>query len=106
VYFILALMGHICVQTPKYRLRAAGKNWQSTLVNNVMLAEGKNKLVFFIDTAGFNVSSFEFVESGEIGSIPASFTGAVTDSDAYTIHLSINKPLQTEKYIQPGRFFN
>lgn len=91
---------------PNTKVPASGgwQNWQSTLVNNVMLAEGKNKLVFFIDTAGFNVSSFEFVESGEIGSIPASFTGAVTDSDAYTIHVSINKPLQTENTFNPVDF--
>lgn len=67
------------------------QNWETTLVSNVILDENDTKLKFYVDQAGFNVNSFEFVETGvEVADLATEFVAAST-VDEYTIQMNANK---------------
>lgn len=77
------------------------QSWTTVLVENVILDESDEKLQFYIDQAGFNVSSFEFIETGiESNSLPTTFINGET-IDEYHIQMNANKLLQgpVEDYV-------
>ena len=67
------------------------QNWQTIIIQNVIINEMDSKLKFYVDQSGFNVSSFEFVKSDiEISEIPTEFVAAIT-IDENNIQMNANK---------------
>lgn len=67
------------------------QNWQTTIIPNVIIDDNDTKLKFYADEAGFNVSSFEFIETGvDITSLTTEFVAAIT-VDEYNIQMNANK---------------
>ena len=67
------------------------QDWETTIIPNVVLDASDTKLKFFVDQAGFNVNSFEFIETGvDITSLATEFVAAVT-VDEYNIQMNANK---------------
>jgi len=71
------------------------QNWQSVVVKDVVLETKDQKLRFYIDNKEFNLSSFQFVKTGEISDIATSFISANT-LDPNTIVVYINKSLNDD----------
>jgi hypothetical protein len=70
------------------------QNWQTTIIPNVILDANDKKLKFYVDQAGFNVGSFEFIETGvDITSLATEFVAAIT-VDEYNIQMNANKFIQ------------
>jgi hypothetical protein len=71
------------------------QNWQTLIIPDVIIDAGDNKLRMYVDQAGFNVSSFEFIETGASSvDVPTQFLAAVT-VDEYTIQMNSNKFLES-----------
>ena len=67
------------------------QNWQTVTIPNVILTPNNTKLKFHFDATGFNLNSFEFVQTTTpISAIPALFQEAST-IDEHTVQLAINK---------------
>ncbi|MFT4760866.1 MAG: endoglucanase [Saprospiraceae bacterium] len=80
------------------------QDWQTVIVPNVILDATDSKLKFYVDQAGFNVSSFEFIETDvDIASIPTQFVAAIT-VDEYNIQMNANKFLEGPLPTAPGDF--
>ena len=69
------------------------ENWASVIIPDVILSTQDQKLKLFVESSGFNISSFEFIEKGPTSSLPTSFVTAST-LDASTIQMTVNKHLQ------------
>ncbi len=80
------------------------QNWETTIIQNVILDAGDTKLKFFVDQAGFNVSSFEFIETGvDITSLATEFVAAIT-VDEYNIQMNANKFIANPLPASPSDF--
>ena len=79
-------------------------NWTTVLVEDVILYEGESTFSFYMDQAGFNLSSFDFLYSG-ISPVDASheFISAQTVNNNQ-IEMSVNKPIQAPLASAPGGF--
>ena len=70
------------------------QQWTTVLIEDVILDETDSKLRFYIDQAGFNVSSFEFITTGlESSDIETVFVGAITLNE-YSIQMNANKLIE------------
>ena len=79
------------ISIPYYVSNTGGwGNWKTLIIPDVILRMSDKKLKFYADKAGFNVSSFEFIEQGAITSVPTKFMAAET-VDENTIRMNINK---------------
>lgn len=73
----------------------AWQEWTSVQVKDVVLDANDSKFRFYVDQAGFNVSSFEFISNGLSSTDLATvFVGAVT-VDEYSVQMNANKLLAT-----------
>lgn len=79
------------------------QNWQSLTVEDVILNIEDKKLRFYVDSEGFNLSSFEFIEVGNTNEIGAAFVSAHT-IDESNIQLNINKDIQSPLPATPAGF--
>jgi endoglucanase len=80
------------------------QSWETLVIPNVILDPSDKKLRLYVDAAGFNVNSFEFVETGVAStSIPAEFVAAVT-LDEYSVQMNTNKFLDAPLPAVPGGF--
>ncbi|MCB9351414.1 MAG: carbohydrate-binding protein [Lewinellaceae bacterium] len=80
------------------------QNWQTLVIPDVILDTSDKKLRLYTDAAGFNISSFELVETGATSaSIPTAFVAAIT-VDEYTVQMNANKFLDTPLPTAPGGF--
>ncbi len=80
------------------------QTWETLIIPNVILSTNDKKLKLHIDQAGFNLNSFEFIETGTTTtSIPTEFLAAVT-VDEYTIQMNANKFFETSLPPSPGGF--
>ncbi|MEL7219990.1 MAG: carbohydrate-binding protein [Bacteroidota bacterium] len=80
------------------------QNWETTVAENVILDENDRKLKFYVDQAGFNVSSFEFIASDlESTEVTTEFVAAIT-VDEYTIQMNTNKYLAATLPSAPADF--
>ena len=66
------------------------QNWETVTASNIVLTPNDQKIRFYVDVAGFNVSSFEFKKVGETTIIPTEFVTAST-LDEQTVKLNLNK---------------
>ncbi len=79
--------------TPSINTPSTGgwQEWQTTIIPNVILEENDHKIKFHVDQSGFNVNSFEFVETGlDITSVATVFIAAST-LDESNIKMNTNK---------------
>jgi endoglucanase len=93
-YFHLMLDGaDICASLP---VQATGGwyNWQSLIVNNIVLDSGVHKLKFYADNETFNLNSMEFSIAGSTTDLATTFVSGKTQNDT-TIEIALNKSLQT-----------
>ena len=68
------------------------QSWQTVTAQNMVLTPDDKKIRFYVDKAGFNVNSFEFMKVSDSDIIPTEFVAATTLDDQ-TIQLSLNKRL-------------
>ena len=68
------------------------ENWETMTVENLVLTKSDNKLIFCVNAEGFNLSSFEFIETAPLNSLPTEFLSAKTENEN-TVQLILNKPL-------------
>ena len=66
--------------------------WNTTTIPNTVLNSGVQKIRLYSDGGEINVNSFEFVRTGDISSIDASFIRAQT-KDEYTVEILLSKPI-------------
>ena len=70
-------------------------NWGSFTIGNVILEAGEQGLVIHTDQEGFNLSSFEFIDTGaDPSAVTTSYLSAKT-IDEGSIEMTINKPVQS-----------
>lgn len=80
------------------------QDWTTVLVENVIIDANDSKLRFYVDQAGFNLSSFEFIETGiDPASLSTVFVAAET-VDEYAIQMNSNKLLDQALSILPANF--
>ncbi len=93
------------ISTPYYIPPTGGwQSWSTVVLPDVILDTDDKKLIFYADDEGYNLSSFEFIPTGEpTTSIPAKFVSAVT-VDEYTIQLNCNKDFDLPLPDAPGGF--
>ena len=92
--------------TPSFFTPPTGgwQNWQTTIIPNVILNENDTKIKFYVDQAGFNVSSFEFVETGiDVTTLATDFVAAIT-VDEYHIQMNANKFITNPLPTSPSDF--
>ena len=69
------------------------QNWQTVTVPNVILNGTDNRLRFYVDEAGFNLSSLSFIPTGiDPASLMTAFVSGVTTNE-YHLSVSVNKAL-------------
>ncbi len=74
------------------------QNWQTFTIQNVILKATDKKLKFYVDNEGFNVSSFNFIQTGTTTSgINTTFMDAVTVDDN-TVQMNINKEFDPNSF--------
>lgn len=92
--------------TPQISVSSTGgwSNWETVIVEDVILYEGEAMLAFQMDQAGFNLSSFDFMYTG-IAPADAdhAFVSAQTLNENQ-IEMSVNKPIQSPLTMAPGGF--
>jgi hypothetical protein len=80
------------------------QNWETTVIKNVVLDASDKKIRFYVDQAGFNLGSFEWIESSvDMASIATKFVAAVT-VDEYSIRMNTNKFIATPLPSSPSDF--
>jgi endoglucanase len=80
------------------------QSWQTTIIPNVIIDESDTKIKFLVDQAGFNVSSFEFIETGiDITSLATNFVAAITVNE-YNIQMNANKFIANSLPASPSDF--
>lgn len=79
------------------------QNWETVVIPNVILDASDKKLKFYMDEGGFNLGSFEFIETGATTTIPTAFVAAGTTGEQ-TLQLNINKLLATALSSVPAGF--
>ena len=78
-------------------------SWRTHRIENVVLTEADEKLIFHVDNEGFNMSSMEFVKVGELTDVPTEYICAGTEGDN-TIAVTVNKPLNDTDNITAADF--
>jgi endoglucanase len=93
------------ISTPYFIPPTGGwQNWETVILEDVILNSDDKKLIFYVDEEGYNLSSFEFILTGEpTTSIPARFVSAVT-VDEYSIQLNLNKGIEAPLPDAPAGF--
>lgn len=79
------------------------QNWQTVVVPDVILTPADNNLRFYVNQAGFNLSSFEFIRKAATTSLPTDYLSASTGGFS-TVQLHINKPLAGPLPTSPADF--
>jgi aryl-phospho-beta-D-glucosidase BglC (GH1 family) len=97
--------GHADI-TPTSFLPPTGgwQSWQTTIIPNVVLDSTDKTIRMYVDAPGFNLNSFEFVQTTtSTASIPTEFVAAET-VDEYTIQMNANKFLNASLPSAPSGF--
>jgi aryl-phospho-beta-D-glucosidase BglC (GH1 family) len=79
-------------------------NWTTIVLEDVILYDGESTLTFYMDQAGFNLSSFEFLYSG-VSPEDAAHAFISSKTLNYTqIEMTVNKPIESPLVSAPGGF--
>ena len=68
------------------------QNWETITVRDIYLEKEDEKIIFYVDRSGFNLSSFKFIKKATNNQQSISYVSAATDSET-TIRVAIDKPL-------------
>ncbi len=68
------------------------QSWEEMTLENVLVYDDFDHITFHIDGAGFNISSYEFIKTGDIEDSSTQFISGITE-DKNTVSLFINKKL-------------
>ena len=80
------------------------QNWESIVISNVIMDSIDTKLRMYVDQPGFNISSFEFIETEiEQSSLPTQFVAAETINE-FSIQMNANKFIEGLLPTSPGGF--
>lgn len=97
-------VGEADISTPYQTSGTNGwQNWETVVIPNVILDASDRKLKFYMDEGGFNLGSFEFIETGATTTIPTAFVAAGTRGEQ-TVQLNVNKLLATALSSVPAGF--
>ena len=91
--------------TPEIAVPNTGgwQNWISLLQQDVVLSPDDHKLRFYVDEAGFNLSSFRFTFKGPSQNVTTRYISGIT-LDEHTLQLSVNKALMADLPAAPAGF--
>lgn len=79
-------------------------NWTTVVLEDVILYEGESILTFYMDQAGFNLSSFEFLYSGVSPEEAAHDFVSSKTLNYNQIEMTVNKPIESPLTLAPGGF--
>jgi endoglucanase len=81
--------------SPQHQLPLTGgwQTWQSSTVENVIIPAGLNKIRFYFDKGGSNVSFFSFLNPVPVNTVPFTFISGSTNVEGTAIVLTVNKPI-------------
>jgi endoglucanase len=79
------------------------QTWQTLTISDVILDETDQKIRFYADAAGFNLSSFEFALKGATTTVPTDYLSAFT-LDKKTVQLNLNKVIAGPLPASPADF--
>ena len=79
------------------------QNWSTVFVYGIVLYPEDDSFAFYVKNEGFNLSSFKFIETGPVSSVPGKFVSAQTE-DYQQIRLGFNKYLNDSSPVYPGDF--
>jgi endoglucanase len=86
------------ISQPIYVPNTGGWNtWQTITIPNVILSTSDTKLRVYTNQSGYNLGSFEFVQTGVTTAINTEFMAAET-VDANTIQMNINKQFNVNTF--------
>jgi hypothetical protein len=86
------------ITIPYYVPNTGGWNtWQTVIIPDVILSTTDEKIRLYADNDGFNLGSFEFIQTGATTSILTEFISAET-VDANTVMMNINKKLDANSF--------
>lgn len=93
------------ITVPYYVPNTGGWNtWQTVTIPNVILNTSDTKLRLYADKDGFNLGSFDFVQTGVTTSVSTQFMAAKT-VDANTVQMNINKQFDAAAFpTSPANF--
>ncbi len=101
--FHLATDNGILMEEKRLASTLGWSNWRTYELDNIVLTENDNKLIFHVDQSGFNLSSMEFIKVGEIADVDTRYLCAET-LDEHTIVVTTNKPLRDTDNITSDDF--
>ena len=79
------------------------QDWETTVIEDVVLTQGEHKIKCHIDDSGFNLGSFEFVKISEINEVETKYvSGEIREKDEILIY--INKELDTNSDVNVSDF--
>ncbi|MDA9773738.1 cellulase family glycosylhydrolase [Saprospiraceae bacterium] len=79
------------------------QNFETQVISDVILSPEHNDITLHIDGAGFNISSFEFVKTGESEDIETQFVSGITET-SQQVKLYLNKALDTDSPVNLSDF--
>jgi aryl-phospho-beta-D-glucosidase BglC (GH1 family) len=80
------------------------QDWETLVIPNVILDSNEQKIRLYIDAAGFNISSFEFIGTGLTPEEVSTRFMAASTVDEYTIKMNTNKAMAEALPATPGGF--
>lgn len=80
---------------PPHQLPITGgwQSWLSSTIEHVIIPAGENRIRFYFDKGGSNVSFFNFLNPVSVNSVPFEFISGVTTGEGTAIILTLNKPI-------------
>lgn len=80
------------------------QTWKNLKIEDVILNQNDKSIVLYVDQAGFNISSFEFLKTEKnVEDIETTFLSGETH-DEYTLKISINKRLKENTNVKAEDF--
>ena len=83
--------------SPQHLLPLTGgwQTWASSIVEQVIIPAGENKIRFYFDKGGSNVSFFSFLNPVAVNTIPFQFISGKTNEEGTEIILTLNKSISS-----------
>lgn len=79
------------------------QDWDNLEIEDVVIYDDFDQIKFHIDGAGFNISSYEFIKTGEIEDVEALFVSGITE-DKNNVSVFTNKQLDINSEINISDF--
>lgn len=81
--------------SPFHQLPATGgwQTWQTSMIDDVIIPAGENKIRLHFYQGGSNVSFFQFTNPVPVSAVPFGFISASTNSEGTSVVLTLNKSI-------------